>query len=116
MDGRGVSVAEQLAAAPRSSVEKLEDLLAQLGDAKADDQGQRLLLTTFRPLVPLLRSMGYIPSDPAELDHVLLVGARLALGLRSDSAWQPETIDDLFLGPQPAQDTPREASDAADPT
>jgi hypothetical protein len=103
-----MSVADQLAAEPQTSVEKLEALLDQVSGAKADDAGQRLMLTTFRPLLPLLRQLGYIPTDPDELDRLLLIGARMALGLRSDAAWQPETVNDLFLGPDP-----QEAPDAS---
>jgi hypothetical protein len=106
-----MNVAEELAAAPRSSVEKLEDLLDQVTGASSDDAGQRLLLSTFRPLIPLLRQLGYIPSDPDELDRLLLIGARMALGLRSDTAWQPETINDLFLGPETGQEAPEEATE-----
>lgn len=109
-----MSVAEQLAAAPQTSTEKLDALLAQLADARGDDAGQRILLSTFRPLLPLLRQLGYIPTDPAELDHLLLIGARWALGLRSDTAWQPETANDLFLGPESGQETPEEAPDVPD--
>jgi hypothetical protein len=110
MDDR-LSVADQLAAAPQTSVEKLEQMLDELANARGEDQGQRLLLSTFRPLLPLLRQLGYIPSDADELDRLLLIGARMAIGLRSDQAWQPETIDDLFLGPQTAPDAREEASE-----
>lgn len=104
----GLTVTEQLAAPPKTSVEKLEELIDRLADAKADDTTQRLLLTTLRGLMPTLRRSGYIPDDPAELDNLGLIAARLALSLRSDQAWQPETINDLFLGPQAPQETPEE--------
>jgi hypothetical protein len=114
VDDRAVTVAEQLAAAPRTSVEKLDDLLGELAGATGEDAGQRLLITTFRPMLPLLRTMGYIPTDPDELDRLLLIGARMALGLRSDQSWQPETMNDLFLGPDEGQEPPEEAADAPD--
>lgn len=90
---------------PRSSVEKLEQALEQLTGAKAADAGQSMLLNTLKALLPSLRRLGYIPSDPDELDTILLAGARWMLGMRSDTAWQPEHINDLFFGPDP--DPPR---------
>lgn len=70
--------------APRTSVEKLEDVLDQLAAAKGTDTTQKLLLTTLKSLLPTLRRGGYIPSDPVELDHLLSVGAGFALSMRSD--------------------------------
>jgi hypothetical protein len=84
---------------PRSSVAKLEEGLAQLADAKSDDAGSQFALSSLVAILPTLRRLGFIPNDPAELDHLLLVGARWALGLRSDDAWQPQNLDELFLGP-----------------
>jgi hypothetical protein len=96
-----LSVTEQLEAPPRSSVEKLEAGLAQLASAQADDQGSAFALSSLRAILPTLRMLGFVPDDPVELDHLLLIGARWALGLRSDDAWHPASLDELFLGPGP---------------
>lgn len=104
-----MTLPELLSREPRTSVQKLEEALEQLAGAQAGDTHGRMLLTAFRSLLPTLRRGGYIPSDPAELDALLLVAARWTLGMRSDAAWQPETINDLFLGPD-AQDALQEAS------
>lgn len=90
---------------PRTSVDKLEDALASLAHAKGEDATHGMLLGTFKAMLPTLRKLGYIPDDPAELDTVLLACARWCLGMRSDAAWQPDTIDELFTGPEPATDT-----------
>ena len=88
----------------RTSTEKLEGALAQLAAEKGDGQNA-MLLGTFKSLLPVLRRLGYIPDNPAEPDESLLSCARWCLGMRSDEAWQPDTVDDLFMGPEPATDT-----------
>jgi hypothetical protein len=102
-----------LIGAPRSSVAKLEEGLAQLADAKSDDAGSQFALSSLVALLPTLRRLGFIPNDPAELDQLLLIGARWALGLRSDDAWQPQTLDELFLGPESPASAPQGGDDAA---
>jgi hypothetical protein len=90
--------------AGQSSVEKLEDWLGQLARARSDDAGLRMMLSTAQAMLPQLRRLGFIPSDPDELDVILLALAKWALVTRSDGAWQPDSLDDLFLGPQEATD------------
>lgn len=87
----------------RSSVEKLEDALAELQRSKGADHGHAVILGTFKAMLPALRKLGYIPDDPDELDAVLLTCAAWCLGMRSDDAWQPETVIDLYL-PEPADE------------
>jgi hypothetical protein len=85
-----------------SSVEKLEGWLGELAQARSDDAGMSMVLGTAKAMIPTLRRMGFIPSDPHELDVVLLALAKWALVTRSDDAWQPNTLDDLFgLGRSP---------------
>jgi hypothetical protein len=89
-----------------TSVEKLEAWLGELARARTDDAGMAMMLNTARSMLPSLRRLGFIPDDPAELDVVLLALAKWALVTRSDDAWQPDTLDDLFLGSQEAPDAP----------
>jgi hypothetical protein len=89
-----------------TSVEKLEAWLGELARARTDDAGMAMMLNTARSMLPSLRRLGFIPDDPAELDVVLLALAKWALVTRSDDAWQPDSLDDLFLGPQEAPDAP----------
>jgi hypothetical protein len=89
-----------------TSVEKLEAWLGELARARTDDAGMAMVLNTGKSLLPALRRLGFIPDDPAELDVVLLALAKWALVTRSDDAWQPDSLDDLFLGPQETPDAP----------
>jgi hypothetical protein len=89
-----------------TSVEKLEAWLGELARARTDDAGMAMVLNTGKAMLPALRRLGFIPDDPAELDVVLLALAKWALVTRSDDAWQPDTLDDLFLGPQETPDAP----------
>jgi hypothetical protein len=73
-------------AAPRTSVEKLEEALEQLAQARGEGAGDRMLLQTLKSCIPALRKLGYIPDDPAELDRVLELCARWAASMRSDDA------------------------------
>jgi hypothetical protein len=87
-----------------TSVQKLESALADLADVQGSDAGQRMLLNTLKAMLPALRKLGYIPDDPAELDTVLLKCAAWALSMRSDDAWQPEDIVELYMPePRPEQ-------------
>jgi hypothetical protein len=85
----------------RSSVEKLQAIGAELVDVEPDDPMQAALLSMLAGMAPMLT--GLLPDDPAELDDLLLVGSRWMLAMRSDDAWQPVDLDELFLGagPQP---------------
>jgi hypothetical protein len=89
-----------------TSVEKLEAWLGELARARTDDAGMAMMLNTARSMLPSLRRLGFIPDDPAELDVVLLALAKWALVTRSDDAWQPDTLDDLFLGQEAPDDAP----------
>lgn len=87
----------------QTSVEKLDGALEELASAQVDAT-HAVLVSTFRATLPMLRRSGMIPTDPAELDATLLACARWCVGMRSDTAWQPETMDELFMGPEPATD------------
>lgn len=80
---------------PRSSVEKLEEQLDRLTAAKPEGTAERLLLTTFKTMLPTLKRSGFIPDDPLELDANLELLSQWALSMRSDGA------TDMHV-PQPA--------------
>lgn len=88
-------------AAPRTSVEKLRDGLASLQAMEPEDPGHAAQLAMIGGALPFLAPL--FPDDPAELDVILLAAAKWALSLRSDDAWHPEQLDELFgLGEEPA--------------
>jgi hypothetical protein len=86
---------------PRTSVEKLHDLIAEAKSAKPTDEQTARLRQAFSSLLPMILRFAPIPEDPAELDKLLLVGARVCLRLRSDDAEQPASIAEL-VEPEPA--------------
>jgi hypothetical protein len=86
-----------------SSVDKLRAISAELTSADTDDPMQAALLSVLSGITPMLIPL--LPSDPAELDALLLTGARWMLTMRSDGAWQPEDLDELFMGPAAAAAT-----------
>lgn len=83
-----------------SSVDKLRGVVAELGAIEPDDPMQAAMLAMFAAFAPQLASL--LPDDPDELDALCLTGAKWMLGLRSDDAWQPADLDELFMGPPPA--------------
>jgi len=89
---------------PRTSTEKIAEALASAGEVVPTDEKTGRLQQMFKMLVPMVSRLGVIPEDPAELDELLLNGARLALALRSDDAETPETIAELLQPKPPAID------------
>lgn len=79
-----------------SSTNKLSRVLVQLGEYVPDDPLQAAMLALLGGVSPML--VGLLPTDPSELDELLLAGAKWMLSMRSDDAWAPETITDLYLG------------------
>ncbi|HUR85658.1 MAG TPA: hypothetical protein VMY78_09955 [Solirubrobacteraceae bacterium] len=92
-----------------SSVDKLHTVAGELGALEPEDAMQAALLTMLSAFAPALTAQ--LPDDPDELDELLLAGARWMLNLRSDDAWTPETIDELYLGEHPDA-SPVDAVDA----
>lgn len=88
------AVDTRAAQGPRSSIEKLQDLIASAKSAPADP-GTAQLRQTFSAVLPMILRFAPIPDDPAELDQLLLIGASLALRSRSDGASTPSTIAEL---------------------
>lgn len=86
--------------APRSSAQKIEDVLEQLRSTPPDSEQSARMLQVLGMVLPMVRRIGAIPDDPAELDEMLLKGATVALRLRSDWAALPASIDEL-LNPEP---------------
>lgn len=86
-----------------TSKEKIDAALdeALKGDGLTDGKTARMR-QALGMMLPLVRRLGVIPEDPAELDELLLKGARVALALRSDGAALPETIEQLLGFGEPA--------------
>jgi hypothetical protein len=87
-----------------TSVQKIEGALdtALTGDVEGDEKTAQMR-QAFKIIWPMVRRLGIIPGDPAELDDMLLKGAGVAIALRSDGAEQPESIEQL-LNPAEAID------------
>lgn len=82
----------------RSSPDKLRAELAALASTRSDDPIIDALMSTMASILPMVTGM--LPDDPEAVDEILLIGARRCLSLRSDDAWQPADLDELFgLGP-----------------
>lgn len=75
-----------------NSREKLEALISGTAgaDEVAGDPEMGQLLGVMRMAAPV--AMRFLPSDPDELDAMLITGASLALRLRSDDADPPESL------------------------
>ncbi|MFL5901237.1 MAG: hypothetical protein ACJ75S_08580 [Solirubrobacterales bacterium] len=86
---------------PRTSKDKIGEALAVATELAPTDQRTARLQQAMSVMMPMVQRLGVVPEDPAELDELLLKGARLALAMRSDDAELPETIAEL-LGPEPA--------------
>lgn len=84
----------------QTSVEKLSEAMQDLVHAEPADAETAGMLAMLGGLLPLLRK--YLPQDPADLDELLMLGAKWALDLRSDAAWQPENLDDIWMRPDKA--------------
>lgn len=80
----------------QSSTAKLAQAMLELQHIEPDGPLTGALLLAFNAMGPMLA--GLLPDDPAELDDMLLTVATWLLGMRSDDARQPETINELFLG------------------
>lgn len=83
----------------QTSVEKVRLALAELAQVEPDNPLQAAMLSAIGTFAPMLELA--LPDDPEQLDAVLLAGAKWALCMRSDTAAPLETIDELFLGPDP---------------
>lgn len=82
----------------RSSPDKLRAELHALTATRSDDPILDAVMSTLASLAPLLGGM--LPDDAETVDELLLIGARRCLTLRSDDAWQPADLNELFgLGP-----------------
>lgn len=103
-----------VAAAPDvqlSSIDKVQELLTGAGRFEATDEEDARLLQMFQAVGPIVATR-VIPDDPAELDRMLLSLARWAIELRSDGAWRPVTIEEMFNGPEPELGPEGEHDDA----
>jgi hypothetical protein len=67
-----------------TSAEKIRELLAGATALKPDTAEEAQLYGVMRMVAPMAGR--FIPEDPERLDEMLLQGARLCLGLRSDDA------------------------------
>ncbi len=92
---------------PRTSTQKIAEALGEASSAPVTDQRTARLQQAMGVLMPMIGRLGVIPDDPAELDDLLLKGARLALAMRSDDAELPGTIAEL-LDPEPPIDAEAE--------
>lgn len=88
----------RLPALQRSSPDKLRAEIQALASTRSDDPVIDAVMSTMASLMPMFAGM--LPDDPETVDAMLLIGARRCLSLRSDDAWQPADLDELFgLGP-----------------
>jgi hypothetical protein len=78
---------------PVTSIEKLHAMTLAASAKTPESEDQARALSLFQMVAPFVAGM--MPDDPAELDALLLNGARWALALRSDGAPEPETIEEL---------------------
>jgi hypothetical protein len=90
MDNNGHPVDER-AKAPLTSPEKIAALLAELSGQSPDDEETAQLIAMMQMIGPI--AARFIPREPAELDKLLLVGARWALALLSDPAAVDHELD-----------------------
>jgi hypothetical protein len=86
----------------QTSTEKVRLALAELAQAEPDNALQATMLGAIGTFAPMLELA--LPDDPEDLDAILLACAKWALAMRSDTAAPLETIDELFLGPEPDPD------------
>jgi hypothetical protein len=81
-----------------TSVQKVHAALAQLDGLNPEDPSAQAIVLALTMLRPKVVEM--LPSEPEQLDALLLYGAAWALRLRSDDA-APFDVDEL-LGRPPA--------------
>lgn len=78
----------------RTSVEKLREIITELRGAAPDGESGARIRQALGMMPTLLRMLP-IPDDPKQLDGMLLIGARVALRLRSDDAEPPPSLEEL---------------------
>jgi hypothetical protein len=82
-----------------TSVQKVHAALAQLDGLNPEDPSAQAIVLALTVLRPKVVEM--LPSEPEQLDALLLYGAAWAMRLRSDDA-APFDVDDLIGRTAPA--------------
>lgn len=82
---------------PRTSVEKVGELIAGGNGMQPSDPQGAQMLALFKSAAPMITR--FIPQDPDELDATLLGLASMALRLRSDDAAPPPPLEQLLAAP-----------------
>jgi hypothetical protein len=83
---------------PRSSIDKIEQLLAIVPHVVPDSEEDARLMQVAQAVLPHVQR--FMPQDPERLDAILLAVAQHCLLARSDGAYVPATIAEL-LDPEP---------------
>lgn len=85
---------------PRTSVQKVQDLIPQLRTAKPRDDSEAALLAVAPMVLPHVLAL--LPSDPEDLDRELQKVATFILTLHSDPGSHPTAgIPALAISPAP---------------
>lgn len=93
-----------------TSVEKINVLVNAFTTTPPEDEETAQRQALLNMILATGQLDRFVPSDPAELDHLLLRGARFALELVSDLAPRPATLEDLLAyGDASEQEAAREA-------